>query len=370
MSNSILKYKERVRQIGKYAKSSILPNTISKNEAEQYCYETLEKVSRSFAVVIRELRPELRDGVCVFYLSLRALDSIEDDLEIPLSIRLKYLHAFHKHLGDESFSLQNIGDHPDYRNLLENYGLVAKMYNQLPEPYRNTIHEIASKMGQGMAYYSQTPVESKHDYNEYCHYVAGLVGMGLSELFVASGTESKELVDKWEKSNAMGLFLQKTNITRDFAEDLDSGRFFWPEEIWEKYCNAPSELQAKPESPEALMCLNEMILNALEHFNECIDYMELLQDKSVFRFCAIPQVMALATLKKLYNNPLVFTENVKISKKESTKVFLDCNDMQSFLSLCASILDQWEINGETAIDQSLKVVLKRIAEKNKAALVA
>jgi len=30
----------------------------------------------------------------------------------------------------------------------------------------------------------------------------------------------------------MGLFLQKTNIIRDYLEDLDSGRTFWPDEIW------------------------------------------------------------------------------------------------------------------------------------------
>jgi farnesyl-diphosphate farnesyltransferase len=33
----------------------------------------------------------------------------------------------------------------------------------------------------------------------------------------------------------MGLFLQKTNITRDYLEDLRDGRAFWPQEIWMKY---------------------------------------------------------------------------------------------------------------------------------------
>ena len=39
----------------------------------------------------------------------------------------------------------------------------------------------------------------------------------------------------------------------------------------------------------------------------CLDYMERLQDPAIFRFCAIPQIMAIATLSLCYNNHTVFT---------------------------------------------------------------
>ena len=48
-------------------------------------------------------------------------------------------------------------------------------------------------------------VETVDDYDEYCHYVAGLVGLGLSKLFHASGSEDLAPEDL---SNSMGLFLQ------------------------------------------------------------------------------------------------------------------------------------------------------------------
>jgi phytoene/squalene synthetase len=38
--------------------------------------EMLVKTSRSFAMVIQELGDELRDAVCIFYLVLRALDTV------------------------------------------------------------------------------------------------------------------------------------------------------------------------------------------------------------------------------------------------------------------------------------------------------
>ena len=32
-------------------------------------------------------------------------------------------------------------------------------------------------------------------------------------------------------ANSMGLFLQKTNIIRDYLEDYVDGRAFWPQEV-------------------------------------------------------------------------------------------------------------------------------------------
>ena len=53
---------------------------LPKDENLAFCYDVLNKVSRSFAIVIQQLDEELRDAVCVFYLVLRALDTIEDDM--------------------------------------------------------------------------------------------------------------------------------------------------------------------------------------------------------------------------------------------------------------------------------------------------
>jgi len=49
----------------------------------------------------------------------------------------------------------------------------------------------------------------------------------------------------------------------------------------------------------------------------------LLKTEEVFRFCAIPQVMAIATLEELYNNPKVFTGVVKLRRGMTAKLILD-----------------------------------------------
>ena len=117
--------------------------------------------------------------------------------------------------------------------------------------------------------------------SRYCHKVAGLVGEGLSRAFVVRGLESAQICGQgaiiWPfcpapkaspvdimfsalrrheakyvptsnpnetplrtqmnpdmtlgLANSMGLFLQKTNIIRDYLEDYVDGRAFWPQEV-------------------------------------------------------------------------------------------------------------------------------------------
>ncbi len=40
----------------------------------------------------------LRSAVCIFYLVLRALDTVEDDMSIPLTKKTAMLKEFHTHL--------------------------------------------------------------------------------------------------------------------------------------------------------------------------------------------------------------------------------------------------------------------------------
>jgi len=48
------------------------------------CYKYLNQTSRSFAAVIEALDGEMRHAVCIFYLVLRALDTLEDDMTISV----------------------------------------------------------------------------------------------------------------------------------------------------------------------------------------------------------------------------------------------------------------------------------------------
>jgi len=128
-------------------------------------------------------------------------------------------------------------------------------------------------------------------------------------------------------SNDMGLFLQKTNIIRDYLEDVSQKppRVFYPKVVWSKYAEKIEDFAKPQHIKSAVTCLNELITNAMTHAIPAMDYMKGLRDPHVFRFCAIPQVMAIATLELCYNNPNVFKWEVKIRKGEAVRVRTECS---------------------------------------------
>nr|AGS57530.1 squalene synthase [Solanum nigrum] len=283
-----------------------------------FCYLMLQKVSRSFALVIQQLPVELRDAVCIFYLVLRALDTVEDDTSIPTDVKVPILISFHQHVYDREWHFA-CGT-KEYKVLMDQFHHVSTAFLELGKLYQQAIEDITMRMGAGMAKFICKEVETIDDYDEYCHYVAGLVGLGLSKLFHASG---KEDLPSDSLSNSMGLFLQKTNIIRDYLEDINEVpkcRMFWPREIWSKYANKLEDLKYEENSVKAVQCLNDMVTNALSHVEDCLTYMYNLRDPAIFRFCAIPQVMAIGTLAICYDNIELFRGVVKMRRGLTAKV--------------------------------------------------
>ena len=291
-----------------------------------FCYAVLNSVSRSFAVVIQQLPPQLRDPVCIFYLVLRGLDSVEDDMTYPVQLKLPLLCAFHTKLAQPDWRVDGVGDTPEYRVLLAHFDKVIRVYRALDRSYQAVISDITRKMGEGMAEFADkgdTSIDSIAHYNLYCHYVAGLVGHGLSRLWSSSGLEDADLQLQERLSNSMGLFLQKTNIIRDYLEDLQAGRTWWPREIWGQYAPSLTHFAAHPRSSASLQCLDHMVNDALSHVPDCLDYLSRLRNKAIFEFCAIPQTMAIATLCEVYRNSDVFERNVKVRKGMAAKMMLE-----------------------------------------------
>ncbi|CAG8564043.1 17_t:CDS:2 [Funneliformis mosseae] len=302
-------------------------------KAKIRCYEFLSQTSRSFDAVIRELDDDIRDAVCIFYLVLRGLDTIEDDMSIPIMKKEPLLRNFHEIIYKKGWTFNESGPDEKDRQLLVEFSIIIEEFLNLEKKFQNVIVEITNKMGNGMADYAKNASHQEYgiltneDYDLYCHYVAGLVGNGLSCIFSASGLEKSELAKITEISNSMGLFLQKTNIIRDYSEDLSDNRRFWPKEIWSEYVDDLADLKKPGYEIKAINCLSTMVLNALQHIPDCLTYLNKLQNESIFRFCAIPQVMAIATLTLLFKNHNVYNSIVKIRKGETIKLILKCTNI-------------------------------------------
>lgn len=294
--------------------------------------------SRSFSAVIQELNPELLVPVALFYLVLRGLDTIEDDMTIPLAKKEPLLRRFDHIMEEDGWTFNENGPDEKDRELLVHFDCVIEEFKTVKPAYRDIILDITKKMGNGMADYCNNAehnlngVNTIKDYELYCHYVAGLVGEGLTRLFVESGLANPALGKRPELSESMGQFLQKTNIIRDIKEDFDDKRRFYPKEVWSKHVTNFDELFDPKNIKNALGCSSEMVLNSLRHADECLFYMAGIKDQSVFNFVAIPQAMAIATLELVFQNPDIFKKNVKITKGDACQLMMESS--QNLRTMC------------------------------------
>ena len=121
----------------------------------------------------------------------------------------------------------------------------------------------------------------------------------------------------------MGQFLQKTNVIRDLHEDWEDRRRWYPKEIWSKHVDKWEDLFDPTYREQALNVVSEMVLDALQHAEDCVFYMAAMKEQSVFNFVAIPQAMAIATLECCFRNPAVLERNVKITKGDACQIMLE-----------------------------------------------
>jgi farnesyl-diphosphate farnesyltransferase len=226
---------------------------------------------------------------------------------------------------------------------MKNFNKVVKCYKRIQTKYQVIIKDITKKMAEGMVeFIEKRELKTIEEYDLYCHYVAGLVGIGLSEIFTKSGNELKNLSQYKELSNTMGIFLQKTNIIRDFKEDIDESRIWWPINIVKNYVNFPQDLLKEENQTKSLECLNDLIINALKHIPQCIEYLSMIYDPKHFRFCAIPQVVAIQTLATLFNNKNVFKQTEKMNKTILARIFMEVNNLESVLNFYIDAIEKIE----------------------------
>ncbi|PVI02366.1 farnesyl-diphosphate farnesyltransferase [Periconia macrospinosa] len=298
-------------------------------ESLQRCFHFLRLTSRSFVAVILELHPELLVPVSLFYLALRGLDTIEDDMTIPLQKKEPLLRDFHNILEKDGWNFTENGPNEKDRQLLVEFHVFVEEYKKIKPAYRAIIKDITERMGNGMADYANNAehnlagVNTIKDYELYCHYVAGLVGEGLTRLFVEAGLANPALLKRADLHESMGQLLQQVNIIRDVREDFDDKRRFYPKEVWSKHVDNFEDM-FKPENKEKALAVNaEMTLIALSRADDCLYYLAGLREQSVFNFCAIPQSMAMATLEVCFQNYDVFQKNVKISKGDACQLMTE-----------------------------------------------
>src|ERR1700722_1178662 len=87
------------------------------------------------------------------------------------------------------------------------------------------------------------------------------------------------------------------NIICNFCEDFDQQRYFWLCEVWGVFRDMEvKELILLGNEDAARWAQSRMILDTLHHTTDMLKYFMMHHNQSMFNFCVIPAMMAMATL--------------------------------------------------------------------------
>jgi farnesyl-diphosphate farnesyltransferase len=205
---------------------------------------------------------------------MRAIDEIEDHETLNTETKIDLLRSTSALLEADAFDREAYEAlTAAYREQLPEVTLrLADWVEICPEEITSKVMASTSEMAGGMAKWVERDfvVNTKKDLDEYTYYVAGLVGVMLSDIWRwYDGTETD-----YELALGYGRGLQAVNMLRNQEEDKERGVSFIPEG-WTR---------------------DDMFDYAWGNLEKADEYMKELETKNIILFCKIPLALAKKTL--------------------------------------------------------------------------
>ena len=306
--------------------------SLSRINDERYQDLILQGVSRTFALTIPQLPEALRRVIGNAYLLCRITDTIEDDSALTSEQVKQLSHMFSEvvcgNTAAEEFAQKLyplLSDHtiPAEHDLIKNTPTIIRITHSFNLTQRNALERCVRVMGQGMSIYQEIEsLEGLRDLsamNQYCYYVAGIVGEMLTELFCDYSAEiNTHKSALMELSVSFGQGLQMTNILKDIWDDRKRGVCWLPQDIFLKNGFNLRDLHPGMTDIKFQAGLTELLGITKGHLYNALRYTCLIpsQEKGIRRFCLWAIGMAILTLKKI-NQHRNFSEGrqVKISRR-------------------------------------------------------
>lgn len=303
----------------------------------EFCYAILPKVSRTFALGIRLLPPELGYAVLNSYLLCRIADTIEDAADLTSEDKAGLLGLFRDALDDGGPDIARLQEvfqrrRTDEERLAADADRVLREFRRLSTEEQAAIRPWVQEMANGMAEFAGPSrgdatgdlhaIRSVADLDRYCYYVAGTVGHLLTELFrLHVPAITGELHARLERlATSFGLGLQLTNIVKDVADDRTRGWSFVPQDLCERAGIRPDELQDPAHAEQAHEVMVSLIEKAKRHLGDALEYCVTLP-AAAYRiriFCLTSLYFAVRTLRLAERDPGLLdpAHKVKITRPE------------------------------------------------------
>jgi farnesyl-diphosphate farnesyltransferase len=286
---------------------------------EGYQHQILPYVSRTFALTIPQLPPPLRVAVTNAYLLCRIADTIEDEPALSPVETLEYLDRFKAVVagrGDAAVLASEVEKRlsdrtlPTERDLVAHMARVLNVTASLTAAQRGAIQRCVDLMCYGMPRFQSSAsvrgLPKRTDLDDYCYYVAGVVGDMLTELFCEySPAIAKNRTRMQDLAVSFAQGLQMTNILKDVWEDRSRGACWLPQEVF-----TPHRVDLAKVSPDAPSAgfdagMSELVGVAHAHLRNALDYTLLIPatEAGIRRFCLWAIGLAVLTLRKIHKNP-------------------------------------------------------------------
>jgi farnesyl-diphosphate farnesyltransferase len=300
----------------------------------------LPKVSRTFALCIRLLPPDLQRSVMVAYLLCRIADTIEDAEDLPAGDKRALLQKFSDNLGTPEGDVGYLraafsGNGTAEDDLCHSADRVLRSFGRLDRDEQEAIRPWVEEMCTGMIEFSREPVaagdampslERIEDLDQYCYYVAGTVGHLLTALFgLKLGRRDRDRIPQLEAyATSFGLGLQLTNIIKDAAKDHRLGWSFIPRELCEQEGISVDELFGPENADASRRVFDVLIGKANGHLQDALHYTTLFPATQyrIRLFCLTSLYFAIRTLSLAAADEgrLVEGATVKITRGEVYRI--------------------------------------------------
>ena len=170
---------------------------------------------------------------------------------------------------------------PNDLDLLNQVERVFKVFDSLPGNHQAQIIPAVAKMAKGMAFFQSrfqvgkiTPLASVQDLEEYCYFVAGVVGEMLCNLFFQKLPHLSETARNTMRQNAVsfGLGLQMTNISKDIIADRDRGWSYIPKSIISEKGLTVDEFHSGVSMEKNLQILESLLCKTNGHLYDALKF--------------------------------------------------------------------------------------------------
>jgi farnesyl-diphosphate farnesyltransferase len=310
------------------------------NPDYEWCYESVQRVSRTFALTVDVLEEPMSRHICLGYLLCRVADTIEDAGHIETHRQADLLYLYEAALDPDSETtmaefraavdpwLPPTGERSADWDVVAGAPTIAATFTELPEDVQGAVLPPVREMIDGMAMFVERyadegglRISDRDELEEYCYYAAGTVGTLITNLLTRADVPETRAETMHDTAETFGLLLQLVNVSKDVYDDYsEENNVYLPAE-WLAAEGVPQDAVTDPkhraESARVVSRTADLARSCLDEAQAYLEAMPLHGGNTLSAWL-VPYVLAVGTLRELEERPedALTQADVKVSRSE------------------------------------------------------